>query len=349
MVTNEIPVFGGRPQLASLPERVAIVANPLSTRASSAISEIVRQCRDAGIEVPSSFTTTIGELGDGQARRAVAERAELVIAIGGDGTVRKVAEGVAGTGVRLGIIALGTGNVLASNLGLTRLSLADQARAALRGPHVEMDLGWARMRTTTRVATVQVPGEERSPQTGASGQVSSEQLVCEEPFATMCGIGRDALAVSRTGLISKKRAGWGAYALSGAVEALLPPIAMSVQIDDDPPTEVRCWSVLAGNTPGVLGGVLVYPGAFADDGELMALEVPLKRIDQWLPVMMKGLTGHDRPVPALRYSTARRLRVWPSRPLPVQLDGDVVNDVVELDVSVRRRCVKIQLPLSADA
>lgn len=53
----------------------------------------------------------------GPGASCVADGADLVIAIGGDGTVREVAEALAGTDVRLGIIALGTGNVLASNLG----------------------------------------------------------------------------------------------------------------------------------------------------------------------------------------------------------------------------------------
>ena len=75
--------------------------------------------------------------------------------------------------------------------------------------------------------------------------------------------------------------------------------------------------------------------------------MPLKRPDQWLPVAVKGLTGHDHPVGALRYSSVSRLRVRPHQPLPVQVDGDVVEDVTELDVSVRKRCVQVQLPLSA--
>ncbi len=320
---NHIPVLGRTsPQYAPLPIRVGIVVNPLSNHASSAISEIVRQCRDSNIETPRAYTTSAEDPGEGQARQCVADGADLVIAIGGDGTVREVAEALAGTDVRLGIIALGTGNVLASNLGLTKLSVGQQVATALRGPHTSLDLGQAHMRTTS--------GEEYT-----------------EPFLTMAGIGRDALAVQKTGIIAKKRTGWAAYALTGMVEALRPAIGMDVQLDDCDPVKTRCWTVLAGNTPAVLGGVLVYPGALADDGILEVLQVPLKRPDQWLPVAVKGLTGHDHPVGVLRYSSVSRLRVRPHQPLPVQVDGDVVEDVTELDVSVRKRCVQVQLPLSA--
>lgn len=320
---SRIPVFSRASQDSPLPKQVGIVVNPLSNHASSAISEIVRQCRDSHVPTPRSYTTTSADPGSGQARQALGEGAELVIAIGGDGTVREVADSLAGTQARLGIIALGTGNVLASNLGLTRLTIPEQVATALRGPHACLDLGRAHLRTTG--------GDE----------------YCE-PFLTMAGIGRDALTVQRTGMIAKKRTGWAAYAISGMMEALRPPIGMDVQLDDRPPASMRYWTVLAGNTPAVLGGVLVYPGALVDDGRLEVLQVPLTRPDQWLPVAIKGLTGHDRPVAALRYTSATRLRVRPHHPLPVQVDGDVVEDVTELDVSVRECCVQVQLPPTAE-
>lgn len=88
----------------------------------------------------------------------------------------------------------------------------------MRGPHTSLDLGQAHMRTTS--------GEEYT-----------------EPFLTMAGIGRDALAVQKTGIIAKKRTGWAAYALTGMVEALRPAIGMDVQLDDCDPVKT---SVLDG-------------------------------------------------------------------------------------------------------
>ncbi len=321
---RRIPVFSQPPQHALSPQRVAVIVNPISKCVDSVLSEILRQCDDSQIEAPRLYPTTLADPGRGQAQQALDDGADLVIAVGGDGTVREVADSLAGTESRLGIIASGTGNVLASNLGLTKLTIAEQVATALRGPHARIDLGRADLRTT-----------------------DGEQY--REPFLTMAGIGRDALAVQKTGMIAKRSAGWAAYALSGMVEALRPSIGMEIQLDEQPPTRMRCWTVLAGNTPAVLGGILVYPGALADDGMLSVLQVRLQRPDQWLPVAVKGLTGHDRPVTALRYSTATTLRVRPDRPLPVQVDGDVVEDVTELKVSVRECCVLVQLPLIVEA
>ena len=71
-----------------------------------------------GFGEPLWLETTAADPGRGQARQAVTAGAVVVLACGGDGTVTACAEGVAGTGVRLAIIPLGTGNLLARNVGI---------------------------------------------------------------------------------------------------------------------------------------------------------------------------------------------------------------------------------------
>ena len=151
--------------------RPFVVVNPLARRASSAVAEVVGQCYRMGIDAPRSLATTREETGSQQARQAVEAGADVVLVIGGDGTVRQVARELAGTGIRLGIVALGSGNVLAYNLGLTSLDLRTKVAIALSGPSTELDLGWARLQT-----------------------VDGRQL--DEPFLTMAGIGRDAKSIA---------------------------------------------------------------------------------------------------------------------------------------------------------
>ena len=62
--------------------------------------------------------TTADDPGPGQAAEAIERGAETVVACGGDGTVRAVAETLAGTGTALGVVPLGTGNLLAENLSI---------------------------------------------------------------------------------------------------------------------------------------------------------------------------------------------------------------------------------------
>ena len=71
-----------------------------------------------GWREPLVLTTTPADGGSGMARRALEVGAALVIAAGGDGTVRACAEVVAGTGVPLAIIPAGSANLTATALGL---------------------------------------------------------------------------------------------------------------------------------------------------------------------------------------------------------------------------------------
>ena len=76
------------------------------------------------------------------AARAVEAGADVVCAIGGDGTVNEVVNGIAGSGVPLAVIPTGTVNVLALELGIP-LDPPDACRLAAQGHVIEVDLGLA--------------------------------------------------------------------------------------------------------------------------------------------------------------------------------------------------------------
>ena len=103
--------------------------------------------------------TSVEDPGRAMARQAVAEQVDLVIGAGGDGTIRSVADGLAHTGIPLGLVPAGTGNLLARNLDLP-LEEVDAIEVALDGQLRRMDL-------------VKITVDDRAP----------------EHFAVMAGIG----------------------------------------------------------------------------------------------------------------------------------------------------------------
>jgi len=122
------------------------------------------------------------------AREAAASGADLVVAAGGDGTIAEVANGLNGSVCRLGVIPLGTANVLAHELGL---------------PFAPRDVAAALAFGRTRVIW---PGVARGP-------------AGERVFVQMLGVGFDAQVVQRLPLGLKRRLGRGAYVVQSLREA----------------------------------------------------------------------------------------------------------------------------------
>ncbi|WAP51916.1 acylglycerol kinase family protein [Arthrobacter sp. ATA002] len=114
-------------------QRVAVVINPIKVQAPAARTLLAEACELAGWDPPLMMETTPESPGYEQARRAVQAGADVVIAAGGDGTVRQVARALANTPAAMGLLPLGTGNLLARNLGLPVVDLAAAVSTALHG------------------------------------------------------------------------------------------------------------------------------------------------------------------------------------------------------------------------
>lgn len=276
--------------------RSALVINPSKGGWERALDAVTDAAHEAGWPEPTVHLTTREETGHAQASAALADGAELVIAAGGDGTVRNVAHALAGTSAELGVVPNGTANLLAHNLEIPA-DHRSAAAIAVTGTRRSIDLGLARL----------------------------DDEVRDLPFVVLAGVGHDAASVAATRPGLKDRIGWPAYLAPAARSALRRPVPMTVQHDDEPEREVLAWSVLAANCSRVRGGVAIAPGGLLDDGLLDVLEVTVRRPGQWLGVAAKGTLGLERDVAGLQTRGSTEVTVTTEQPLHIQLDGDVVG------------------------
>jgi len=167
--------------------KALLLYNPVSGAGAGlrAVERAAEVFRSAGMEVHLEATRSPGS-GGAQARTAVDAGYDAVFACGGDGTVFDVLQGVAGTDATLGIIPLGTGNVLATDLGLPRSAEA-AARALL---HYE----------SRRVAV---------------GRISYNNGADSRFFTVAAGAGVHAELVYNASAQAKRHGGKAAYFLSG--------------------------------------------------------------------------------------------------------------------------------------
>lgn len=319
-----LPRTRRRPTLASprdgvRPRRVGLIVHSLAANPGRIVETARRVTEAIGAQLSVEFTS-LAEPGRSQTVRLCRLGVDSLVVAGGDGTVRQAVRELMDGPVPLGIVPVGSGNVLAAALGLSPGRLADQMRVAIAGRPVDIDVGEV------------VCGE------------SDGRLLEPAQFCCMAGIGRDAQTVQATSRALKKVMGPMAYGVAGLGQVLRPPRAMSWRVDSGPWHTGRHWTVLATNTPLVpgahlvRGGVVLAGDARMDDGLLDVVAVAPHRPDEWIGIAAKGLLGSDAKAPGLQYDQGTSVQVHSARPVAVQADGDIVStDCVDFSARVAGR------------
>lgn len=299
---------------------VSVVANPLRPQAAAAVEALRRRAGALTLPRPRITWTTSAEHCHTAAREAVALGAGVVVACGGDGTIRQVAAAVADTHVELGILPVGRGNVLAHNVGLARLPKPALVDIALAGRSAR--LGVARTRLVDRT------GAER-----------------EEVFLTLAGLGNDAMAIASM----RAAGGWHEYFLAGFRRLRGPELEFVLGYDGDAAERIRAWSVFVGNQPQVPPGIELFPGAGGSRGHLVVASVQPRSVAGWARVALDRV----RRAPTnsrYGYRDASSVVVCPAAPVTVHLDGDVLPGITRLSAVGGRsflglRCLGPGMPL----
>lgn len=241
-------------------ESVTVVLNPTKIndrdRFRAEVARVVEtRSGTTGVPIEVAWTqTTVDDPGAGQTRRAVEQGASLVIAVGGDGTVTACAGVLAGTGVALGVVPVGTGNLLARNLGIPLQR--ESALATAFDDHV-------------RSIDVLASGERR--------------------FVVMAEMGLDAAMIRNTDNDLKATLGWLGY-LEGVRRAIVGAKgARYTVIVDDSDTAIRqkAVGVVVANVGKLVGGLTLTSTAVPDDGRFDVVILAPHRAD-------RALAHHDR-------------------------------------------------------
>ena len=302
-VTETVTTPGGK---GSVRRQLAVVLNPIKVESISQFKrEVIRAAAKGGWADPRWYETTVEDPGFGMAEQAALDGAELIMVCGGDGTVRAVCSELAGTGIPVGIIPAGTGNLLARNLDLP-LFLPSAVDVALHGQDRAIDLV----------------------------KISGDGIEDGEHFLVMAGMGMDAKLMDGVNEKVKAKVGWVAYILSGLKSLMFPAVKLDISLDGGEPQTHRARTLVIGNVGYLQAGMPLLPDAAIDDGKIDVVLINPNRFLSWLRVVWRVLTRGKRTDHVVNRFTCRSVVVTASADTPRQVDGDSIGEGREIRAEV---------------
>ena len=295
---------------------MAVVLNPIKVESVAAFKALVDQrATELGWNEPLWFETTIEDPGRSMAAAAAEAGAELVVVCGGDGTVRTVCAELAGTGIPVGVVPAGTGNLLARNLDLP-LYLNNAVEVALNGQDRAIDLV----------------------------RISGDGIGEDEHFLVMAGMGFDAAIMEGANEQIKAKIGWLAYVVSGFKNLMFPAATVEITMDDGEPTTHKARTIVVGNVGFLQAGLPLLPDATLDDGLLDVVLVNPKRFLHWLLVVVRVVTRGKKLDETVNRMTGRKVVIRASAEIPRQIDGDFIGLGQELACEVLHGKLLVRVP-----
>ncbi|HEX8941588.1 MAG TPA: diacylglycerol kinase family protein [Gemmatimonadaceae bacterium] len=298
--------------MAVLTRRVVVIANPASRRGK----RLAKRARTALASRSVVYDMVYTEHPGHAAELAVQHgpHYDAVFVLGGDGTVMEVAGALSGSNARIGVLAAGTGNLLARALGIP-LSIPRAVPALLDGDDLMIDLG---------------------------------RLDSGRRFAIAAGVGIDAAMIAETPEWLKRRLGVLAYTIMGsraALRAVLRREFFRARVTVDDTTHERdAAAVMIANFGAVLGErIMLGPGIRTDDGFLDGCIFSPRTLSDAFRIMWRLLRHDFRSDPCMLYCRGRTVRVETNPALPWQADGELMG-TTPFSVVVEPRAVRLMVP-----
>jgi diacylglycerol kinase (ATP) len=292
--------------------KVAVVAHAGKT-VGGGLGELRQELAKHGIDRPLWFEVPKSRKAPKRVRQALDEGAELILAWGGDGTVQRCLDVMAGTDATLAVVPAGTANLFASNLGIPA-DIGEAVRIGLHGPVRKLDVG-------------KLKGER---------------------FGVMAGAGLDARMIRDADGTLKDRLGRLAYVWTGVKNARASTFRAKIEVDGSQWYEGEASLVLAGNLGEVFAGVEAFEGARPDDGELELGVVRADGLVEWGRTAARAAVGKPSDSPFVQHTRGRKVGVKLDRKVPYELDGGARGPVKRFDVEVEPAAIAVRVPEAGD-
>jgi len=287
--------------------KLAVVAHAGKTLGGG-LPELRRTLAEAGVTEPIWIEVPKSKRAPKAVKQALEDGAELILAWGGDGMVRRCINALGDTQVPLAIVPAGTSNLFAKNLGI-EADIAAAVQVALLGERRRLDVG-------------RFEGER---------------------FAVMAGAGFDAAMIEGADGL-KDRLGRGAYVLGGATKLTAPSFEAKIKIDGTRWYKGPASCVLVGNVGELFAGIEVFADARPDDGLLDVGVLTSEGPVQLVRAAARTALGSAEKSPFVRIARARKLRVKLDRKVPYELDGGDRTKVKSFKVDVEPGAITVCVP-----
>ena len=287
--------------------KVAVVAHAGKT-VGGGLPELRRTLAKAGIAEPLWAEVPKSKRAPAAVERALEEGAELILAWGGDGMVRRCVNALKDTQVPLGIVPAGTSNLFATYLGIEG-DIAEAVEVALHGKRRRLDVG-------------RFNGER---------------------FGVMAGAGFDAAMIKGADDL-KDRLGRAAYVVGGAAKLNAPSFEAKIKIDGTRWYKGPASCILVGNVGEVFGGIEVFADAQPDDGKLDVGVLTSEGRSQLVRATARTVFGSAEKSPFVRVTQGRKVRVKLDRKVRYELDGGDRKKVKSFKVDVEPDAITVCVP-----
>jgi len=290
--------------------KVAVVAHAGKTFGGG-LSELRRTLEQAGIYQPLWIEVPKSKRAPHAVERALEEGAELILAWGGDGMVRRCVNALEDAQVPLAIVPAGTSNLFATNLGIER-DISKAVEVALHGDRRRLDVG----------------------------------CFDGERFAVMAGAGFDAAMIKGADDL-KDRLGRGAYVVGGAAKLNSASFEAKIKVDGTRWYKGPAICILVGNVGDLFGGIEVFADAQPDDGLLDVGVLTSDGPAQMVRAVARTALGSAQRSPFVRVTQGRSVRVKLDRKVRYELDGGDRKKVKSFKVDVEAGAITVCVPRTA--